>query len=215
MGQVIPILGYFRRLTSADRAHFEAHLLRLDIESRRNRFGGAVSETFLRDYAARAFGLDGVMFGYFEEGALRAAAELRVLTDDVNREAEAAFSVEPDWRRRGVASALFSRVIDAARNRGVRRILVICLPNNVGMQALTRKFDGDIVRLAPDMLGVVKAPRATVFSRWREAADDAVSFATAIFDTQRMLAELSPLRVRKPGARRPPSPAATEISATR
>lgn len=214
MDQATPILSYFRRLTSADRTQFAAHLLRLDAESRRNRFGGAVSETFLSDYADRAFGLDGVMFGYFEEGELRAAAELRVLTDDVQREAEAAFSVEPEWRRRGVASSLFSRVIDAARNRGVKRILVICLPNNVGMQALTRKFDGDLVRLAPDVLGVVTAPRATLFSRWREAADDAVSFATAIFDTQRMLADLSPLRSRRLAARQAKSTARSDLSAT-
>ncbi|MET0605568.1 MAG: GNAT family N-acetyltransferase, partial [Beijerinckiaceae bacterium] len=120
-----------RRLIRSDLAQFESHLVRLDPESRRNRFGGAVSEAFLREYAARAFGLDGVMYGYFEAGQLRAAAELRILSDDLDREAEAAFSVEGDWRRHGIASALFERIIVAARHRDVRRILVICLPNNV------------------------------------------------------------------------------------
>ncbi len=184
-----------RRLIPADQPLFEAHLLRLDPESRRNRFGGAVSEAFLRDYAARAFALDGVMYGYVENGVLRAAAELRVLTDDVEREAEAAFSVEPDWRQRGVATALFERVIESARNRSIRRILVICLPNNIAMQALTKKFDGEIVRLAPDVLGVVEAPRATWFTRWREATEDAANFATAIFDLQRGLAGLAARRI--------------------
>ncbi len=209
--------GLFRRLGPSDRAPFEAHLLRLDVDSRRNRFGGAVSETFLREYAERAFTLDGVMFGYFVGGELRATAELRILTDDVEREAEAAFSVEPDWRRKGIASELFSRIIGAARNRGVSRILVICLPNNIGMQALTRKFDGEIVRLAPDTLGVVEAPRATFVSRWREAADEAISFATAVFDTQRAFAGLPPLAesLKLPAiVRAPDKSGAEKISAT-
>lgn len=200
MGQMKPSLGYYRRLSAADQPQFEAHLLRLDVESRRNRFGGAVSETFLRDYAARAFALDGVIFGYVEDGELRAAGELRVLTDDVEREAEAAFSVEADWRRRGVASGLFQRIIDAARNRRIKRILVICLPNNQGMRALARKFDGEIERLGADMLGVVTTPRANLFSRWREMADDAVGFAAAVFETQRTLANLSPLRAHRRAA---------------
>jgi ribosomal protein S18 acetylase RimI-like enzyme len=196
MGQLLQANAFsIRRLIPADQPLFETHLLRLDAESRRNRFGGAVSEAFLRDYAARAFTLDGVMFGYVEGGELRAAAELRVLTDDVEREAEAAFSVESDWRQRGLATALFERVIESARNRGIRRILVICLPNNRAMQALTRKFDGEIVRLAPDVLGVVEAPPSTWFTRWREAAEDAANFATAIFDLQRGLAGLAARRI--------------------
>lgn len=209
MDQISPIRGYFRRLTSADRDRFEAHLLRLDPESRRNRFGGAVSETFLRDYSANAFAAKGAIFGYFEEGELRAAAELRALITEGDGEAEAAFSVEPEWRRRGVGSALFRRVIDAARNRNVRRILVICLPDNRGMQALTQKFDGDIERLTPETLAVVRAPRADIFSRWREAADNAIGFAAAVFDTQQGVADLS-----SASPRRKPAPERPDVSAT-
>ena len=47
-----------------------------------------------------------VVFGYFENGELHAAAELRKLGDTWGRGAEAAFSVEPGFQERGIATEL-------------------------------------------------------------------------------------------------------------
>jgi GNAT superfamily N-acetyltransferase len=90
------------------------HLLRLDAESRRNRLAGAVSE-YIRRYADPSALHDAVICGFFVDGVLRGAAELRLLEHP--GEAEAALSIERAWQSRGVGSALFKRVLLVARNR--------------------------------------------------------------------------------------------------
>ena len=67
-----------------------AYLLRLDPDSRRNRFAGAVSDEFVRDYAELSFGIDPLIHGFFVDGTLRGAAELRPIGAPLTREAEAA-----------------------------------------------------------------------------------------------------------------------------
>src|SRR5437868_14062498 len=59
--------GAVRRLWFGETELYRQHLLRLDAESRRNRFGGAVSDEFIARYAA-PFALNGaIMYGRSEE----------------------------------------------------------------------------------------------------------------------------------------------------
>src|SRR5258708_19947883 len=71
---------------------YRAHLLGLDAGSRRNRFAGAVSDQFVRDYADLSFGIDALIHGFFVDDTLRGAAELRQVGSPITREAEVAFS---------------------------------------------------------------------------------------------------------------------------
>ena len=111
--------GLIRRLWPSDTAGFRDHLLRLDVDSRHSRFGGAVSDDFLVGYADRCFGIDDVIYGYLVDGVVRGAGELRGVGHNLplgfGGSAEAAFSVEMDWRRRGVGSELMARIVRAAR----------------------------------------------------------------------------------------------------
>ena len=77
MRDPLPRGGLIRKLWIAEAELYRDHLLRLDAESRRNRFGGAVSDEFIENYAELSRGLDAVMHGYFVEGTLRGIAELR------------------------------------------------------------------------------------------------------------------------------------------
>jgi GNAT superfamily N-acetyltransferase len=181
MGQAIPPTGTIRKLWPTDMQMFREHLLRLDPETRRNRFAMAASDAFMERYAETSFALDAVLFGYVEGATLRAAAELRIIA---RREAEAAFSVEDVCRRRGIGSALFERLVITARNRRLRRLYMSCLAHNRPMQALARKFEADLVFESSDVLGIVDAPAANPATYMREAADDARGFATAILDIQ-------------------------------
>jgi RimJ/RimL family protein N-acetyltransferase len=178
----------FRRLWPADRPAFLAHLLRLDSQSRNDRFGGAVSESFLRRYAENAFHHDDVLCGCFIDGALCGAGELRAIRSGFGEEgggtAEAAFSVETPFRRRGIGSALLTRLMRAATNRGVARVQVYCLAHNIAMQALARKVEAEL-RLEHDTLAgdlITLAP--TPMTLWREAADTAFGGVTAMLDWQ-------------------------------
>ena len=47
--------GAIRQLRPSDLAAFREHLLRLDADSRRDRFNGVTDEVFLASYAARRF----------------------------------------------------------------------------------------------------------------------------------------------------------------
>lgn len=179
-----PMSGHVRKLFPADLPEFRAHLLRLDPESRRARFAMIATDAFIANYAETAFALDTILFGYFEAGEMRGAAELRMLSGQPSRMAEAAFSVEPDCRHRGIGSTLMEQLIVAARNRGMRKLYMSCLGWNRPMQALARRFSAELVFETEDVLGILEAPAATPGSLMQEAWSDAGSFATAILDLQ-------------------------------
>src|SRR5689334_2805790 len=74
-----PAGGTLRKLWAGDRHDFRDHLLRLDTAGRHARFAMAASDDFVAAYAARSFHLDTVIHGWFEDGVLRAAGELRLI----------------------------------------------------------------------------------------------------------------------------------------
>src|SRR5262245_55604918 len=120
--------GVIRKLWSGDRDLYRDHLLRLDPASRRSRFGGGVSDDFIRNYVELSHQLGSVLHGFFVDGVLRGVGELRPLGE--GPEAEVALSIEPEWQNRGVGAALLERTLLSARNRGIRRLHMACLADN-------------------------------------------------------------------------------------
>jgi len=178
--------GVIRKLWIGEADKFREHLLRLDRESRRNRFAGAVSDDFISNYVEMSFGLDSVVHGYFVDGVLRGTAELRPIGAD--QEAEAAFSIEKPWQSLGVGSALLARTLLAARNRGYKLLHMACLAENRRMQQLARKFDAELSFDFGSVIGEVETPHPTPMSVFREVMADGHGFATAMLDVHsRML----------------------------
>src|SRR5262249_40812503 len=177
-----------RKLWFGDAARYREHLLRLDAESRRNRFGGAVADDFVHNYVDVALGLDAELHGFFVDGILRGAAELRPIGPDSAHEAEAAFSIERPWQSLGVGTALLDRTLLAARNRGFKLLHMACLADNRRMQQLARKFDAELTFDFGSVVGEVEAPHPTPVSVMREFVADSHGFATAMLDVHsRML----------------------------
>lgn len=185
MAGATPAEGEIRRLWPAEREVFKAHLLRLDAETRRERFGTAVNDAFLVSYAETTFGVGGLVYAYVEAGEVRGAAELRGLEDIVAQTGEAAFSVERQWRRRGIGEQLFSRLITAGRNRGIRTLYMTCLPENAAMRRLARKFEAHLVGGYADVEGSIATGGPTPFTILDEAFDNARGFATLALSLQR------------------------------
>jgi GNAT superfamily N-acetyltransferase len=183
----LPHDGLIRKMWVVEASRYRDHLLRLDEESRRNRFGGLVTDEFLSRYAELSLGIDTVIHGFFVNGTMRGAAELRPIGKPLSREAEAAFSIEKPWQSHGVGSALLSRTLLAARNRGVRFLHMACLSDNERMQQLARKFDADLTFDFGSVVGEVSAPRPTPLSVMREMLADSHGFATAMLDVQSRL----------------------------
>src|SRR5262249_56147961 len=69
------------------------HLRGLDGERRRHRFGGAVSDEFIRRYSGPSTLNGAVIYGFFVEGVLRGAAELRLLARAGEAEAASASTI--------------------------------------------------------------------------------------------------------------------------
>lgn len=187
MDEPLPDGGMIRKLWIGETDAYRNHLLRLDRESRSRRFSGAVSDDFIARHAASAKGLGVVVHGFFVDGALRGAAELRSFGSMFARDGEAAFSIEQPWQSHGVGTVLLERTLLSARNRGIKSLQMHCLAENQRMQQLARKFEADLKFDFGSVVGEVDPPRYTPLSLMREAAADAHGVATAILDVQSRL----------------------------
>jgi GNAT superfamily N-acetyltransferase len=179
--------GAIRKLWISEADLYRDHLLRLDGQSRRNRFGGGVSDDFIRGYVDLSTGRNAVVHGFFVDGALRGAGELRSVGSALAAEAEAAFSIEKEWQSHGVGTALLERTLLAARNRGIRHLHMACLAENRRMQQLAQKFDAELTFDFGSVVGEVEAPQPTPLSLMREMMADGHGFATALLDVQSRL----------------------------
>lgn len=171
---------HFRKLWAPDSAALSRHLLRLDAESRRMRFGTPVSDYFITQYAENALGNHSIAHGYFVDGVLRGVAELRGFRGVAGGEAEAAFSVEKDFQNRGIGTELFARTVLAARNRGISKLFVNFLSQNARMQAIAKKFDAVVTYDSDGGHAQIEAPRANALSIWKEALTDGQDIADSV-----------------------------------
>lgn len=170
-----------RRLWKRDLPEITRHLLHLDTETRRLRFGTYVTDAFLRSYAAGVIGLDSVVFGAFVDGDLRAMGELRGLYRSWPPEAEAAFSVDPAWQGMGIGSTLFARIVTAAQNRGITRLHVLFLHENDRMRRITAKHHADLEFHGGEVEATLDPPWPTPFSIAGEIAENTSAYVRTVF----------------------------------
>lgn len=180
--------GSIRKLWPTETGKFRDHLLRLDKASRRMRFAHSVSDAFIEDYAARMSEMGSVVYGCFEADEVRAVAELRKLGDTWGQEAEAAFSVEATHQDLGIGTELMGRIIRSARNRGVHRLFMSCLPENGRMQAIARKWGAQLAFEPGEVLGEIFPIGPDYFSLLAEEVDDRVGYMLAVLDLTGRLA---------------------------
>lgn len=185
MEKTFTMNGEIRKLWPTELERYRDHLVRLDPASRRLRFGMGAGDDFVRDYAMRINDLQSTVYGYFEEGALRAAAELRPIGPRMHGEAEAAFSVEKDWQDTGIGTELMGRVIRTARVKNIRRLYMNCLAENRKMQRIARKYEAVLHFEEGDVVGEVEPLTPNYFSIWREAVEDQRGFVMAVLDLRR------------------------------
>lgn len=184
MHELLPSGGSVRKLWVGEADAYRDHLLRLDPESRHRRFSGAIADEIVVRHAATISEIGVVVHGFFVDGVLRGAAELRHIGSAFSHEAEAAFSIEQPWQSHGVGTELLERTLLSARNRGVTAVQMQWLPDNRRMQQLARKFEADIKLDYGAVLGEVDTPALTPLSMMREAVVDAHNIAAAILDAQ-------------------------------
>lgn len=180
----LPDDGTIRKLWRGDRDAFRDHLLRLDPQTRRNRFGMAAGDAFIARYADTSFTLGTLIHGLFLGDRIVGVGELRSLGTG-SKEAEAAFSVETEWQGQGFGSRLMEGVLLTARNRRLRKIYMNCLASNRQMQRLSRKHGAELEYEGGDVVGLVLPEEPSPASYLREAVRDGYGWATAVVDLQR------------------------------
>ncbi|MDE2380056.1 GNAT family N-acetyltransferase [Bradyrhizobium sp.] len=131
--------GYVRTLIQQEELPLlRDHLLRLDPESRHDRFNGFLDDGFIERYAARCADDGTVIAAYIVDGVVRGAAELHPPEGDALP--EVAFSVEASVRRRGIGTMLFRRLVAEARWKDFKQLRITTGADNHAMRALANKF---------------------------------------------------------------------------
>jgi hypothetical protein len=132
--------GFLRALRPDEQHLLQDHLLRLEPNSRRERFNGTVGDAFLKAYASRCFGDGTIVIAYIQDGVVRGAAELHAPECSPDAIPELAFSVESRVRRQGVGSALFEQILTEADRSGYDTLRITTNGENEAMKALAHKF---------------------------------------------------------------------------
>lgn len=147
--------GTVRTLTARELPLLREHLLRLDRESRRDRFNGSLDDNFLARYAMQCVNDGTIIIAYFEDGVVRGAAELHQPDLTPGSQPEIAFSVESCVRRQGVGSILFTKLIEKAHALGYENLRITTGAQNDAMRALANKFGARLTFRHGESTGVI------------------------------------------------------------
>jgi ribosomal protein S18 acetylase RimI-like enzyme len=147
-----------------------AHLTALPAADRYKRFGHAISDASIATYVQRLHFARDAMFGAVGvEGELFGFGHLAFDADNT----EFAISVAPAARRQGLGLALLSRAAAHARNRGLRVLTMVYMPNNDALASLARRAGMQMVCDPAECrayLGLEPATAGSVLQEaWREA----------------------------------------------
>jgi GNAT superfamily N-acetyltransferase len=186
-----PGFGYVRTLSQSEELPLlRDHLLRLDSDSRHDRFNGFLDDSFIERYAEKCANDGTIIVAYMENGMVRGAAELHPPEDSTECLPEIAFSVEACVRRRGVGSVLFRRLISEARWKGYHTLRVTTGAQNQAMRALAGKFGAQLVFRHGESSGTIDLARQPEADFAKIAIDAPLAAAQALLNVNRAVLKL-------------------------
>ena len=164
-----------REFSWPERYALERHLLTLEAEDRRLRFGVPLSDAAVRSYVGRIDFERDAVFGVFHDD-LRLLAAAHLARGDGH--AELGISVLVGYRGRGLGGALLGRAHMHARNWGVASLFMHCLAENSAIMHLARKRAMQIVAASGEADAWLKLPPADASSYLGEVFEQRL----ALFD---------------------------------
>ena len=170
-GQAVPV----RELHAGYRQEILDHLLQLNEEDRRLRFGTQTPDEVIAHYVE---GLDfnkDVLFGVFDlDLKLIGMAHLAYLPEIKGqaRAAEFGVSVLPEGRAQGLGTALLQRSAVHSRNTRIETLYVHCLSNNKAMMHLAQKAGMRVQYAYGDADAYLTLPPASPATIVEEAANE-------------------------------------------
>ncbi len=144
-----------RKLIKEELRFFQDHLLRLDQEAKRLRFKNGAADRLIPDYVKRihlGHGKEDEVLGKFHvDSKIVGAVHIGIVRDI----AELGFSVEEEFRGKGLGRVLFHRGAEAAKDMGAKQIYTDCFVFNKAMMGLARSFGMDIEKEGTDAEAVI------------------------------------------------------------
>ena len=168
---VVPV----RELHAGHRAEILHHLLLLNEEDRRLRFGTQTPDEVIHQYVAGLDFIRDAAFGSFDSQLrLIGMAHLAYLqqTKGQPHGAEFGVSVLPDGRGNGIGTALLARAFVHSRNTHIKTLFVHCLANNRAMMHLAQKAGMRVEYAYGDADAYLKLPPANSGTIVEEATNE-------------------------------------------
>lgn len=182
----MPAKGTVRTLSQQEELPLlRDHLLRLDHQSRHDRFHGFMDDNFIERYAAKCASDGTLIVAYLEDGMVRGAAELHPPGTSPDQQPEIAFSVEPALRRQGVGSILFRKLIEEARAKGYGILRITTGSQNDAMRALANKFGAHLTFRYGESTGTIDLEEQPRFEVARSATITPLDAARAVMQFNR------------------------------
>ncbi len=123
------------------RDELREHLELLDPEARRWRFGYSLSDDAVKMYTDNISDID-MLLGIKESiTSNRVIATIHIAIDQDNKSAEIGISTLKEYRRKGLAERLLRYTVDILRNRNIRQMYSVCLPDNEPLLKLIQKLN--------------------------------------------------------------------------
>jgi GNAT superfamily N-acetyltransferase len=149
-----PGLPEVKQLDRSHRSQLEGLLMSLDQASRVARFNSWTSDTQLRSHAEQALSRSAWIGGAFVDERLRGVVE--IYRYDGLGFAQAAFAVEPLWRRRGIGTSLLHAAMGWCRQSGSPMLRIVFCRTNLPMRRLVAKIPSKLDLAFGEMSAEIK-----------------------------------------------------------
>jgi len=171
-----------RRILPWESEQVVAHLMRLDEHDRHLRFCCEATEAQIRRHVAQIDWTRDSLYGFDADGAIRGLVEFMPDNGSPPRGAEVAFSVEAEWRRQGFASRLMELALAVALLRGMRKVHLVALYENMPMRQIAQRYGFRVKVIDGEVFAVTDLSTAepTEFARHLVAHSDLVPLAASV-----------------------------------
>lgn len=123
------------------------HLLSLDKEDLRLRFGYTPTDSIIGEYVTKSWDkTDQRWYGIYHQDYDGVVATLHVAQMD-SETAELGFTVHKDLRRQGFGNLLFNRGAVWAKARGIKKLFMHCLSENKAVQTIAKNNGMHVVTM--------------------------------------------------------------------
>lgn len=167
-----------RKLSALDKARVISHLQNLQGEDRRLRFGGVVTDDYVKSYVEKSFEAESMWFGVDHiDGHLVATCHVAIDGDT----AELGCCVDEDFRGEGLAQQMFDRAVTWVRTKGIKEVFMHCLTENGAMRHIARKNEMAVVSCCGESDAKVEVEPPTPVTIMEDAYMDRIALYDMYF----------------------------------